>query len=165
MNSSTSNNQDMLIRKGNKEDLPEILMLFQNTITSICKDDYNDEQLEAWKSGADNKERWMNVMQDQFVLVAVYDHHIVGFCTLDQGDYIDLLFVHRDYQHQGIASQLYGFIEREALRQNKKRLAADVSKTAKLFFERAGFHLITEQTVNVKGVDLTNYKMEKKLIS
>lgn len=165
MNSNTSNNPDILIRKGIKEDLPEILMLFQDTITSICKDDYSNEQLEAWRSGADNKERWINVIQDQFVLVAVYHHQIIGFCTLDQGDYIDLLFVHKDYQHQGIASQLYSFIEEEAIRQNKKQLTAEVSKTAKSFFERLGFHIITEQTVNVKGIDLTNYKMKKNLIS
>ncbi|MGU3376256.1 GNAT family N-acetyltransferase [Chryseobacterium sp. M5A1_1a] len=164
MNSNTSSNPDIFIRKGNKEDLPEMLLLFQNTISSICKDDYNEEQLEAWKSGAGHKERWENVIRDQIILVATSKHQIVGFCSLDKGNYIDLLFVHKEYQHQGIASLLYHLIEKEAVIQNKKHLTADVSKTAKPFFEKAGFEVIREQIVNIKGIDLTNYKMEKTLI-
>ncbi|PWN60683.1 GNAT family N-acetyltransferase [Chryseobacterium oncorhynchi] len=164
MNSNTSNNSKISIRNGNKNDLNEMLLLFRETISSICKNDYTHDQLEVWKSGAENKERWEKVIGGQFILVAVYNHQIVGFCTLEKGDYIDLLFVHKDYQHQGIASQLYHLIEKEAVRQNKKHLTADVSKTAKSFFERVGFEVIREQTVNVKGIDLTNYKMEKKLI-
>jgi putative acetyltransferase len=77
--------------------------LFAETITSICKDDYTEEQLEAWRSGAENNERWLKVIHEQFVLVAISEHTIVGFATLDQGNYLDL-FVHKNYQHQGIAS-------------------------------------------------------------
>ncbi|WP_106914840.1 GNAT family N-acetyltransferase [Chryseobacterium aurantiacum] len=165
MNSNTSSNSKISIRNAHKDDLQEMLILFQNTISCICKRDYTNDQLEAWKSGAENKERWENVIYDQFILVAIYKDQIVGFCSLNKGSYLDLLFVHQDYQHQGIASQLYHQIEKEAVRQNKKYLTADVSITAKSFFERAGFEIIKEQTVNVKGIDLINYKMEKKLTS
>ncbi|MFP3835058.1 GNAT family N-acetyltransferase [Chryseobacterium sp. SIMBA_028] len=165
MNSNISTNSQISIRNGNKDDLQKMLILFRETIGNVCKNDYTHDQLEAWKSGAENKERWENVICNQFILMAVHHHKIVGFCTLEKGDYIDLLFVHKDYQHQGIASQLYHQIEKEAVRQNKKYLTADVSKTAKSFFERAGFEIIKEQTVNVKGIDLINYKMEKKLTS
>lgn len=81
----------MIIRKGINDDLPEMLQLFTATIDEICKKDYNLQQLEAWKSGAKNKERWMKVMRDQYVLIALTENKIVGFCTLDQGNYIDLL--------------------------------------------------------------------------
>lgn len=151
------------IRKGNLQDLPEMLLLFQDTITTICQRDYNTAQIEAWKSGAENKERWQNVMKEQYIFIAESENKIVGFCTLAQGNYIDLLFVHKDYQHQGIASQLYKFIEKEAIHQTQKVLTADVSKTAKSFFETMDFKVIQEQIVNVKGVDLINYKMEKRL--
>ncbi|NIF04222.1 GNAT family N-acetyltransferase [Chryseobacterium sp. Tr-659] len=160
-----SADQDLIIRKGTQHDIPEMLRLFTSTIGTVCKDDYNREQLEAWQSGAENKERWKNVVKDQYVLIAEAGDQIVGFCTLDQGVYIDLLFVHKDYQRIGIASKLYTLIEQEALNGNKKHLTADVSKTAKLFFENRGFHVTAEQTVNVKGVDLTNYKMEKNLFT
>ncbi|MBP2617958.1 GNAT family N-acetyltransferase [Chryseobacterium jejuense] len=163
MNSNTSDKPLFRIRKGNLQDLSEMLILFQDTITAICKRDYNTTQLEAWKSGSENKERWQNVMNEQYVFIAESENKIVGFCTLAQGNYIDLLFVHKDYQHQGIASKLYELIEKEALDQNQKILTADVSKTAKLFFERMNFKAIQEQIVNVKGIDFINYKMEKRL--
>lgn len=161
MSNDTSNN--LVIRKGNEQDLPQMLLLFRDTITTICKEDYNPSQLDAWKSGAENKERWHNVMKEQYVLIAEIENKIIGFCTLDQGNYIDLLFVHKNYQHQGIASQLYQVIEKEALDQHQKLLTAEVSKTAKSFFESKGFIIVQEQTVHVKGVDLSNYKMEKTL--
>ncbi|HBV14092.1 GNAT family N-acetyltransferase [Chryseobacterium carnipullorum] len=58
---------------------------------------------------------------------------------------------------------MYTFIEQEAILRKQKILTADVSKTAKPFFEKMGFKMIREQTVDVKGIGLTNYKMEKEL--
>lgn len=162
MNNDTSNNP-IKIREANQNDLPEMLILFQDTIINVCKEDYNIAQIEAWKSGVENKERWLNVIKEQYILIAERDNKITGFCTLAQGNYIDLLFVHKDYQHQGIAFQLYRLIEKKALHLRQKFITADVSKTAKPFFESMNFKVIQEQTVNVKGIDLINYKMEKHL--
>ncbi len=163
MNSNTSDNH-IIIRKGVDDDLPEMLQLFTATIDEVCKKDYNLQQLEAWKSGAENEERWRQVIRNQYVVVAVTEDKITGFCTLDKGNYIDLLFVHKDFQHKGIATLLYHQIEKEALLNNEKELTADVSKTARLFFEKSGFQVVQEQTVHVKGVALINYKMVKHLI-
>ncbi|WP_027374675.1 MULTISPECIES: GNAT family N-acetyltransferase [Chryseobacterium] len=153
----------MIIRKGNENDLAEMKQLFAETITSICKDDYTEEQLEAWRSGAENNERWLKVIHEQFVLVAISEHTIVGFATLDQGNYLDLFFVHKNYQHQGIASQLYEQIENAARKQTERYIRSDVSKTAKSFFEKLGFYVLKEQIVPIKGIALTNFKMQKNL--
>ncbi len=164
MNSNTSDNH-IILRKGVYDDLPAMLQLFTATIDEVCKKDYDLQQLEAWKSGAENEERWMKVIKDQYVVVAVTETKIAGFCTLDQGNYIDLLFVHKDCQHRGIATLLYRHIEKEALLNNEKKITADVSKTARPFFKKRGFHVVQEQTVHVKGIAMTNYKMVKNLIS
>ena len=42
-------------------------------------------------------------------------------------------------------------------------MTSDVSKTARQFFEKVGFEVIEEQSVVRKNVELTNYKMKKKL--
>lgn len=162
MNCHTSGHE-ISIRTGTEDDLQTMLSLFKETISSVCRKDYTDEQLEAWKSGAENKERWYEVIRNQLVLIAESEHQIVGFCTLDNGGYIDLLFVHHQYQHKGIASMLYTRIEEEALRQHEQQLTADVSKTARPFFEKEGFHVLNEQNVSVQGIMLTNYKMVKNL--
>ncbi|WP_185225756.1 GNAT family N-acetyltransferase [Chryseobacterium indologenes] len=153
----------MIIRRGNENDLAEMKQLFAETITSICKDDYTEEQLEAWRSGAENNERWLKVIHEQFVLVAISEHTIVGFATLDQGNYLDLFFVHKNYQHQGIASQLYEQIENAARKQTERYIRSDVSKTAKSFFEKLGFYVLKEQIAPIKGIALTNFKMQKNL--
>lgn len=163
MNSNISNKHNIIIRKGNEADLPEMLQLFAATIDAVCRKDYTPQQLEAWKSGAENEERWRKVIRDQYVVIALNENKIAGFCTLDQGNYIDLLFVHKDEQQKGIASILYQEIENEALRQREKQLTAKVSKTARPFFEKIGFQVVQKQEVNVKGVTLTNYKMIKSL--
>ncbi|KFF24654.1 GNAT family N-acetyltransferase [Chryseobacterium vrystaatense] len=153
----------MIIRKGTPGDLTEMRTLFTDTVTTVCQNDYTSDQINAWKSGAENEERWLRVIDSQLVIVAKINGQMAGFCNLDQGNYIDLLFVHKDFQHQGIARKMYTFIEQEAIIRREKILTADVSKTARPFFEKMGFNVIKEQTVHVKGFDLTNYKMEKEL--
>ncbi|QWT85632.1 GNAT family N-acetyltransferase [Chryseobacterium sp. PCH239] len=138
MNSNTSDNH-IILRKGVYDDLPAMLQLFTATIDEVCKKDYDLQQLEAWKSGAENEERWMKVIKDQYVVVAVTETKIAGFCTLDQGNYIDLLFVHKDCQHRGIATLLYRHIEKEALLNNEKKLQLMSVKRPDLFLKKEVF--------------------------
>lgn len=159
-------NNHFIVRKGQLDDLTELRNLFMNTVTEICKTDYSSNQIEAWiydtKNNV-NQKRWIDVLTKQFVLVAQSENRIVGFVTLDKGNYIDFLFVHKDYQRKGIANRLYKEIENEARRQQKTILTSDVSKTARPFFEKNEFKVVREQIVDKKGVKLINYKMAKTI--
>lgn len=155
---------DFFIRIGNPGDLPELQKLFVNTVTSICKTDYDHEQIEAWVSDTNtnaNRQRWLDVLTNQYVLVAQYVNKIIGFASLENGHHIDFLYVHKDHQRQGVATTLYATIESEAKRQQEVILTAEVSKTALSFFEKQAFKVVTKQSVKIKGVFLTNYKMMK----
>ena len=55
---------------------------------------------------------------------------------MENNDYIDFLYVHKDYQRHGIADRLYFEIEKEAIKRNATILSSDVSETAKRFFEK-----------------------------
>jgi|SRR6476661_8049451 len=155
----------MTIRIGNLEDFLLLKALVKETIKNICSSDYNEKQIKAWLSKIDDKKRWKNVLMNQFVIISLDNGTITGLCTLNKGYYIDLLFVHKDYQQQGIANKLYTEIEKEARRQEVELLSVDASKTARLFFEKKGFIVLKEQEVNIEGVNLTNYKMSKNLKS
>ncbi len=50
-----------------------------------------------------------------------------------------------------------------AIQKEIKRIFAEVSITARPFFEKQGFTVAEEQTVVLRGVKLINYKMEKYL--
>lgn len=155
--------QPFTIRPGQLKDLAALQQLFKDTITTICKVDYNDKQIQIWVMGVEDVTRWQAMFSEQYVLIAEIDDIIVGFGTLDKGNYIDMFYIHKDFQGQGIASGLYNFLESEAKSQKQKSLTADVSKTARSFFEKMGFKLLAEQTVIRQEVELINYKMEKLL--
>lgn len=55
-------------------------------------------------------------------------------------------------------------IFRRANNSDIDRIFSEVSITAKPFFEKQRFIVLSEQTILRKGVELTNYKMEKRLI-
>ena len=154
---------NITIRYGQPSDLNELQQLFVDTIKTVCKADYNDQQINVWTSSIDNKQRWLDIIENQLLLVAQEKDKVVGFCSLDNYNYIDLFYVHKDKQGQGVARQLYQDIESEAIKNGQKQLISDVSITARPFFEKVGFTVLSKQTVIRQEVELTNYKMTKDL--
>ncbi|KAF2079669.1 GNAT family N-acetyltransferase [Flavobacterium sharifuzzamanii] len=153
----------MDIRKATISDLAEMQQLYIETIQSVCKNDYNPEQIEAWTYGVKNKERWIEVIEKQFVLLAIIGNQIAGFGTLKDGNYIDFFYIHKDFQRQGIADKILNELEIEARKHHSKIITSDISITAKPFFEKKGFAVKAEQKNIRLGVELINFKMEKEL--
>jgi len=149
------------IRIGRLSDLTELQQLFVDTITTVCRPDYTDQQIKVWTAGIANQQRWADMISQQFFVVAEKQGSLLGFASLADGEYIDMLYVHKDFQGQGIANALFQELEAEAQRQGKTRLHADVSITARPFFEKKGFEVVAEQTVIRQGVELLNFKMAR----
>jgi len=144
-------------------DLNIILKLFQDTIQSICIKDYTKAQIAVWISSVEDEERWREAIEEQFFIVAEQSDKIIGFASLKDDNYIDFLYVHKDYQRKGIASLLFKTLQEEAKRQKQNTLWSHVSKTARPFFEGKEFEVIQENNKEVKGVELMNYWMRKNL--
>lgn len=151
------------IRQAQLTDLAEMQQLFVDTIKTICAADYDSKQIEVWASGVDHTKRWMDILEQQTVFVAQYSDRIVGFATLGNGTYIDMFYVHKDHQRQGIAQRLMNEVMNEAKRSGQMLLTSDVSITAKAFFEKNGFSQQREQINIRQGVELINYHMKKYL--
>jgi putative acetyltransferase len=150
----------MEIRPAKIEDLDQICTLFKDTVSSICIKDYSFQQIEAQVSSADDKIKWLRKIETQIFLIAVENNIIVGFGSLEGGNYIDLLYVHKNYQGKGIATRLLQELENKSF-ESEKLLYSDVSKTAKPFFEKHDYKIVNQQNVIVKNVSMTNYRMEK----
>jgi putative acetyltransferase len=71
--------------------------------------------------------------------------------------------VRSDQAGQGIGRALYAAVEQQLRAEGASLLTVEASKTARGFFERLGWQVQTEQVVQKQGVDLTNYKMVKRL--
>ena len=154
----------LTIRRGKQEDLSFLKRLFEETILEVCQADYSPQQLATWASGAQKSTLWQRILNEQILLVAEIEMKIVGFCTLENGNHVDFLYIHKDYQFRGIAKQLFESIEKQAIKTFSTVLSADVSKTAKPFFEKMGFEVVNPQTVVLDGVSFTNFKMKKQLL-
>ena len=148
----------MIIRRYQTADCPYLAELFYDTVHTINAEDYTPEQRNAWATGSVDLEEWDRSLSEHYSLVAVKNGKIVGFGDIDQTGYLDRLFVHKDYQNQGIATAICNELERVL---EGRKITTHASITAKPFFLHRGYHVIREQQVNRKGVDLTNYIMEK----
>jgi len=148
---------------GDCSQLIPLQTLFVDSVQAVCVQDYTPQQIAAWTSGIEDKARWEDHLLNQYVLVAKKHNEIVGFGTLDKNEYLDMLFVHRDFQRQGIANLLYKALEHEAIQNKSIKLTVDASITALPFFEKMGFSILMKQTIVRKGIYLTNYSMVKAL--
>lgn len=153
----------ILIRHAKLNDLAAMQELFVETIEIVCRYDYSPEQIAVWTSSIENTKLWTDKLMKQYFLIAEIDNKLVGFASLENNEYIDFMYVHKDYQRRGIADNLYSEIQSQAIKHGTTLLTSDVSITARPFFEKKGFKIIAEQKNDIKGVEVINYKMTKEL--
>ncbi|MGJ5642335.1 GNAT family N-acetyltransferase [Formosa sp. S-31] len=156
-------NISISIRQATKEDLPEITALFRSTIINTCSKDYSEKQINVWASAANDTDTWIERINDYYFIVAEQNSLIVGFAYLKKGYYLDGLFVHQDYQRQGIASALLRTIESRVMIEEFPEIRSDVSKTALPFFEAWDYTTIKKQKKSFKGMGFENYIVTKTL--
>lgn len=148
----------MIIRRYNSSDSECLAELFYNTVHSVNAKDYTEEELNAWATGKVDYIAWNESFLENYTIVAVEDEVIVGFGDIDKTGYLDRLFVHKDYQHRGIATAICDELEQAV---TVDKITVHASITAKPFFEQRGYKIVKKQSVERFGVFLTNYVMEK----
>ena len=151
----------ILLREYHSEDCAKIMQLFYDTIHSVNAADYNENQLDAWAPKEIDMACWDSRFLQDHAVVAEKDNIIVGIGTLKGSGYFDLLYIHKDYQRIGIATSIADEIERHFRYSGIPTVTTDASITAKRFFENRGYVVLKEQSVEIRGQFLTNFKMQK----
>lgn len=146
----------MILRLYKSEDCKEIAKLFYETVHTVCEKDYSKEQLQVWATGNIDLESWDKSFLENTTIIAEINNMIVGFGDIDSSGYLDRLYVHSDYQRQGIATIIV-----DRLEQSAKIITTYASITAKSFFENRGYHVISENMVSCQEIKLKNYIMRK----
>ncbi len=146
----------MNIRKYKNEDCDKVSKLFYDTVHSVNAKDYTDEQLSVWANNSDSLMLRHDDLSIQYTLIAEINGAIVGFGSIDKSGYLDLLFVHKDYQNQGIATALCDELEKGFF-----VIKTYASITAKPFFESRGYVVVKAHEIERLGVILKNYEMQK----
>lgn len=137
-------------------DCERLARLFFQTVHTVNAKDYTKEQLDVWATANVDLSAWNDSFLEHFTLVSIENNVIVGFGDIDNTGYLDRLFVHKDYQRQGIATALC-----DKLETGFDKVTMHASITAKQFFMNRGYRLIKEQQVVKTGMSLANYVMEK----
>lgn len=139
---------------------PQLRELFYNTVHHVNQRDYTQEQREAWAPARYDANVWAARIMQSEPFVALYNDSIVGFADVQTDGYIDFFFCHHAYQGKGVGKALMKHLLKTGRRFGIKRFYADVSITAKPFFQHYGFEVVRQQQKEVRGVVLTNFLME-----
>ncbi|AZZ50200.1 GNAT family N-acetyltransferase [Rathayibacter rathayi] len=155
---------DITIRPYLECDAADTLAVFLAAIAETAAADYEPEQIIAW-AGRRELPTWHAAMQARNAIVATIGDKLVGFSDVSAAGWIDMMFVSPRFLRRGVASRLLEHLLALADAAGAPDLAADVSITARPFFERHGFVVVAEQHPVRAGVKLTNYRMARRLRS
>ena len=156
---------NFIIRAALQSDAVELKKLFQNTVLAINRRDYSQAEVEDWASCGDDLSNIEDMIKTHYFIVAVNQQsEIVGFSSITPQGYLHSMFVHKDFQGEGIATMLLNEIEQYAITNGIIRITSEVSLTARPFFEKKGYVVEEEQKRKANQLSLTNFWMAKQTI-
>ena len=154
------NRYNINIRKYHSTDIKNITRLFYDTVHAINAKDYTKKQLDAWTRKDIDEKVWNDSLSSHYSYVAEINHLIVGFGDIDKSGYLDRIFVHKDYQGEGIGTLICDKLENIV---KSETIFVHASITSKPFFINRGYNIIKKQEIERNGSVLVNYLMSKKL--
>ncbi len=153
----------MKLRAYNASDAARTLEIFESAVREIASHDYTPAQVDAWLGDASNVEVWNRARMAVNTCVVQTDRGISGFIDVDQNGYIDMLFVAPREMRRGLATALVSWAETTARAVGAEQMSTYASVTARPFFEARGFNVREQRSVIVRGVELTNFAMTRRL--
>lgn len=151
------------IRKARADDAVAVARLFHETVHRVNAADYTPSQLQAWSPRVRPEAFWRRRFRQHQVFVAIAGDTLAGFVELGSDGYIEAFFVHYGYQHQGVGRQLMQVLFQTARTQGIARLNADVSITARPFFQRMGFQLVRRTKRFYRNQVFRQYRMARSV--
>ncbi len=156
--------QHLSIRSLAEQDIPEMRELFRATVLTINSKDYTKEEVEDWASCGDSIKHWKELLaKNNYIGALDGQGRIVGLSSMNANGYLHSMFVHKDWQGKGVATLLLSEVEKIAHEYGVSKITAEVSITARSFFDKRGYTVVREQKARAKKLYLTNYVMEKAL--
>lgn len=150
-----------MIRVYQHGDHVAIAEIFTAAIHEIASEVYTPEQCLAWAVRRPNVDHWKSRCELKRPFVAVVETEIAGFLELDPDGHIDCAYINPKFQRRGIMTKLVEHAVRTCFAMGINRVYVEASICARPMFEKAGFKTVCENIVDLKTVQLLNYKMEK----
>jgi putative acetyltransferase len=154
----------MIARRYEPTDLPQIMTVYREAIHTLAAPFYTKEQLDAWAPPDQRVDRWEQRLTQVRTIVIEDDGTIAGFASHDLAGHLDLLFVHPRFARRGVATRLCAAVEHELRVAGVSRIFTEASLAARAFFERNGFRVVREESVECRGAYLRRYAMDKEIV-
>ncbi|MCB1431894.1 MAG: GNAT family N-acetyltransferase [Alphaproteobacteria bacterium] len=147
------------------EDAPHLGEIYVRAIRGLAPRGYDAVQVEAWAGRVTTTEETHARCSDgRLVLVATDENDTpIAFMDLEDDGHIDMMFCRPEWSGRGVASALFGRISAVAADRGMPRLYTEASEIAKPVFGKWGFHLVRRNDMEIEGVAIHNYAMEKHL--
>ena len=146
------------------KDIPEMQELFRSTVLNVNIRHYTKEEVEDWASCGDSVEHLKELLSHNH-FIGAFDEasRMVGFSSMNKDGYLHSMFVHKDWQGKGVATQLLSEVEHIARQWGIAEITSEVSLTARPFFEKKGYEIVKMQKYRANKLELTNFVMRKLL--
>lgn len=154
---------DFSIRPFDDADAAAAARIFYEAVHQGAAGHYDERQRDAWAKQVPETEPWRQRLRSQHTFVAEANSELIGFMTLNDSGYVDLAFVSPNWIGKGVARALYDCVERLAIDRGLERLTTEASHMARRHFERQGWSVVKQQTVERHQVSLVNFLMEKQI--
>ena len=144
-------------------DAPALAALYRASVETLAAEDYDEDQLAAWASRADDEAAFGARLAGELTIIALVDGEIAGFASLKDNEIFDMLYVHPDFARRGVGATLADAIEKLAGARGTATLSVDASDAARDFFAARGYVGRSRNTVTIAGQWLGNTTMTKEL--
>lgn len=150
----------MKIRAATVLDIPALATVYRDSVKAIAPQRYSPEQVEAWAYFPSDTEAFNDFIFHPTTFVAELDGMIVGFSGVEENGHIASLYVHSNYNRQGIGSRLLETVIEYAQLHQISRLYTEASEFSRALFEKFGFQVSQTENIIREGVWFHRYLLE-----
>lgn len=149
----------LIIRRYESGEEPAVWNVYFRATRESNSRDYHPDLIERWAPVGQDMGEWRVRLEEKSPFVAILDGQIVGMAELEEDGFVDYFYVLPDFERRGIGSALLGKIREQAALKGLADLRAEVSVTAKPFFEKHGFSVIKAKHHVIIGHPAPNFLM------
>lgn len=153
----------MQIRQAIVADMPQLAILYYDTVSQHGPTYYTAHQTQAWANFVTDAESFRRFILDVRTYIAEESGIRLGFGGISPAGRITSLYVHRAHLGEGIGSRLLQHLIAQAEGDQMPRLYAEASRFSLGLFEKFGFRQYDIETVERSGVLFERYLVEKWL--
>lgn len=116
-----------MVREYKASDLEAVVALFGRSVREIASRDYSPAQMSAWAPEVPDWLGWSKRLSEGAAFVCERKDRIAGFARIGGNGYLDLLYVHPEFQGQGFARALFERVLAWAKSHGVSRMTSDVA--------------------------------------